>query len=87
MRFLATLVIAGIILSVIKALIPALILLLAVSLVWALITKPFELLGFAFLCLISAALQLRPATTIMCIAGVALFLGIRRPAQQPEKEA
>ena len=44
MRFLAFLIIAGVILNLLKALTLALVLLLIVLLLWALITRPRELL-------------------------------------------
>ena len=79
MRFLAILIIASVILSVAKALTLALILLLLVSITWALITKPCELFAFLLFGLLSTALSARPATTILCIAAVAIVVAVRKP--------
>ncbi len=80
MRFLAFLIIASVILSLARALTLVLILVLAISLLWALFTKPMELLGLVLLALMTEALSSRPATTIVCVAFVATIIAVRRPA-------
>lgn len=73
MRILVFLIIAGVILNLLKALTLALVLLLIILLLWALITRPRELLGFLILGLLSTSLQAKPVVTILCIAAVAVL--------------
>ena len=82
MRFLAFLIIASVILCVLRAVTLALILIFVVSLAWALLTRPLELLGFLLIALLMEALSLSPVTTILCIAGIAALAIIRRPAEK-----
>lgn len=83
MRFLAFLIIASVILSLAKALTLVLILVFVVSLTWAVITRPIELLGFLLIAFLTEALSLRPLTTIIGIAAIAAFVVSRKPAQPP----
>ena len=82
MRFLAFLIIASVILCVLRAVTLALILIFAVSLVWAVLTRPLELLGFLLIALLMEALSLSPMTTILCIAGLAAIAVIRKPVEK-----
>ena len=81
MRLLAFLLIAAVILSVARALTIVLILAVVALLVWALITRPVEMLGLAFLGLLSGALQARPTTTIMCVTGIAALTTLRNSCE------
>ena len=88
MRLLAFLLVAAVILSVARALTIVLILAVVALLVWALITRPLEMLGLAFLGLLSGALQSRPTTTIMCVAGIAALTSLRSSSDpSPKKPA
>lgn len=80
MRFLAFLIVAGVILCVLRAVTLALILVFVVSLVWAILTRPLELLGFLLIVLLMEALSLSPVTTIVCVALVVSIAVIRKPA-------
>ena len=80
MRLIAFLLIASVILTLAKALTLVLILVFLASLLWALITRPLELLGFLLIALLTEAVSLRPLTTIFCIAGVATLVAIRGSA-------
>ena len=80
MRFLAFLIIASVILCVLRAVTLALILIFVVSLAWAILTRPLELLGFLMIALLMEALSLSPVTTILCVAGLAAIAIIRKPA-------
>lgn len=84
MRFLAFLIIASVILCVLRAVTLALILVFIVSLMWAILTRPLELLGFLLIALLMEALSLSPVITTLCIAGVSALAIIRGPT---EKEA
>lgn len=85
MRFLAFLIIASIILSIARALTLVLILVFVISLAWAVITRPVELLGFLLIALLIEAVSLRPLTTIFCIAGVATLVAIRGNGSTPDQ--
>jgi hypothetical protein len=82
MRFLAFLIIASVILSLARALTLVLILVFVVSLLWAVITRPLELLGFLLIALLMEALSLSPVTTILGIAGIAALAIILKPAEK-----
>lgn len=82
MRFLAFLIIASVVLCILRAATLALILIIITSLLWAVITRPLELLGFLLIALLMEALSLSPVTTILCIAGVAALAIIRGPAEK-----
>ena len=82
MRFLSFLIIAGVVLCILRAATLALILIIIASLLWAVITRPLELLGFLLIALLMEALSLRPLTTILCIAGVTLIVSIRKPVEK-----
>ena len=86
MRLIVFLLVAGVIIGVARALMPVLILTVIASLLWAVITRPLELLGFVTLLLMAESLSLRPVTTILCVAGVAAFALVRRPIGQSEKK-
>ena len=81
MRLLGVVLIACIMLSAARAMTIVLLLILAISITWALITRPLELLGFLFLGLLSGALQARPTITIMVLATVAILFLIRGNAK------
>ena len=82
MRFLAFLIIASVILSLARALTLVLILVFAVLFLWAVITRPLELLGFLLIALLMEALSLSPVTTILCVAGFAAITVIRKPIEK-----
>jgi hypothetical protein len=82
MRFLAFLIIASVILCLARALTLVLILVFVVSLIWALLTRPLELLGFLLIALLMEALSLSPVTTILCITGLAAIAFIRKPVEK-----
>ena len=82
MRFLAFLVITGVILSLARALTLVLILIIVASLLWALITRPLELLGFLLIALAMEALSLSPMATILSLAGIAALVVIRKPVEK-----
>lgn len=82
MRFVAFLIIACVIISVARTLMPVLIFTFIISILWAMITRPLELLGFALILLMTESLSLRPLTTILCVAGVATLVVIRKPVRQ-----
>lgn len=84
MRFLAFLIIASVILSLARALTLVLIFVFVISLLWAVISRPLELLGFLSIALLMEALSLRPLTTIICFAGLAAIVAIRKPTQGAE---
>lgn len=79
MKVLVFLLVASVIISVARALTPVLILTVIASLLWAVIRRPLELLGFVTLLLLSESLSLRPVTTILCVAFVASLIVIRKP--------
>ena len=79
MRFLAFLIIASVILCLARALTLVLVLMLAVSLIWAVITKPLELLGFLMLMILSQLISASPTASIIAIATVAILLVLRAP--------
>lgn len=83
MRFLAFLIIASVILSLARALTLVLILVIVTSLLWAVITRPLELLGFLLILLLVEALSIRPTTTLLCVAGVAALVAIRGNGSTP----
>ena len=82
MRFLAFLIIASVILSLARALTLVLILVFVISLLWAVITRPLELLGFLLIALLAEALSLRPLITILCIAVVFAIVIVRNPVDE-----
>lgn len=83
MRFLAFLIMAGVILSLARALTLVLVLILAVSLIWAVITKPLELLGFVLLMLLSQLISASPVAFIIALTSVAILVVLRSPANRP----
>ena len=85
MRFLAFLIIAGVILSLARALTLVLILMLAVSLIWAVITKPLELLGFVLLMLMSQLISASPLASIIALTTVAIIVVLRNPSGEPSE--
>ena len=80
MRFLAFLIIASVILCLARALTLVLVLMLAVSLIWAVITKPLELLGFLMLMILSQLISASPTASIIAIATVAILVVLRSPS-------
>lgn len=87
MRLVGFLLIASVILTLAKALTLVLILVFVSSLLWAVITRPLELLGFLLIALLIEALSLRPLITILCIAVVATLVVIRKSVEQSDKGA
>ncbi len=65
MRFLAFLIVAGVILSVAKALTFVLILLIALSLIWAVLTKPYELAAFVILTALCEIVTAHPLVALL----------------------
>lgn len=85
MRFAAFLIIACVIIGVARAVTPVFVLTLIISLVWAVINRPLELMGFAVLLLVAESLSLRPLTTILCVAFVVSLVVVRKPNDQSIK--
>lgn len=82
MRFLAFLIIASVILSLARALTLVLILVFVISLLWAVITRPLELVGFLLITLVMEALSLQPLATILCFVTVVAIVSIRKPVEK-----
>lgn len=91
MRLLTFLLVAGVILSVAKAITPVLILLVVALALWVIVIRPIEVFGVMLLGLLTGALQARPTTTILCISGIASLVALRnspnRESKAPDKTA
>ena len=83
MRALGTLLIACIALAVVKAAMAALLLALAIALIWALCGYPREVFGLMAYCSIVGAISARP-TLAISIIGLAILIGqLTKNYEQP----
>lgn len=81
MRLIAFLFIACVIIAVARAVMPVLILTVISSLLWALITRPLELVGLAFILLLSQSISISPVITIVGVAFVIAIAVVREPVR------
>lgn len=86
MNLIVFLLVAGVTIGVARAMMPILILTAISSLLWAVITRPLELLGFVTLLLMAEALSLQPVATILSVAFVVSLIVVRRPIVRSGKK-